>query len=379
MSRRSSRYLLALLLLIGLLVMLACDWSIDHGINCVQTVDSKLIAVSYEDYNGIPQSPSGYYSTDGGLTWQAGWRDDPARPFELKCKHTMPAQLSDPHDEHVVYRFTAEGGVERSTDSGQTWQHELDAVLGEAEAAYYGKLRDPLATEPQSKPQDAIIDERTGNVVVALGLVGVAVRTTDGRWQHVSIGPYVYYPLDSGKIFLLLNGELLLALAVVFLIAETSFLLATGKRWWTVVVGILLWLLWVLGLFLAFVSNSLFISMVVSDSLLEQLFLLLVLGAALWSIHALYQLSRITWRAVFIAGIGGLIGGLLFYAMYWWWAWVKIPTYGLASLYAVLLVIATIIATAYFINREVDRATMNQSQQELEVDIDDTTNNQSNG
>lgn len=376
MSRRSSRYLLILLVLLGLLVVLACDWSIDHGINCLQAVDSKLLALSYEEVNGIPNNPSGFSSSNGGLTWQSGWRNDLARPLDLKCKHVMPTRLIDPRNEQVQYRFLAGGGVERSADGGQTWQHELDAALGEAEAAYYGKLRGPMETQSQAKPQDAIIDEQTGNVVVALGLAGVAVRTEDGHWQHINVGPYVYYPLDSGKIFLLLNGELLLALAVVFLIIETSFLIATGLRWWVVLLGLPLWLIWVFLLYLAPASNTFFFSLSESNSITSELPLLLTLFALLLSSHALYQLSRVTWRAVFIVGIGGLMGGVLFYGMYWLWAWVKIPTYGTASLYALLLVLVTIVATAYFINREIDRVTLTQAQSESWLELDDATKDQ---
>jgi hypothetical protein len=371
MSRQSSHFPLGLLLLFGLLVMLACDWSIDSGINCLQAADSKLIALSYEEYNGIPNNPSGFNSVDGGLTWQPSWQNDPARPFELKCKHTMPVQLSNPRDLRVQYRFSPEGGVERSEDGGQTWQHELDAALGEAEAVYYSKSRGPMETNARSKPQDAIIDEQTGNVVVALGLAGVAVRTADGHWQHVSVGPYTYQPLDTGKIAALLKGESLLAIAGLFLIIETSFLFATGWRWWSIVFVGLLWIWWLFLLFLATANNTFFFPLSGPGSMLDELFYLLVLFALPWGGHAFYRLSRITWRAVFIAGLGGLMGGFLFYAMYWLWAWVKIPAYRTATFYALLLVIAVIIATAYFIHREIERVTVDRLQSEPRSEVDD--------
>ena len=254
---------------------------------------------------------------------------------------------------------------------------ELDAVLGEAEAAYYNKTRSPLATQTSPEPQDAVIDERTGNLVVALGQAGVAVRTADGHWQHVSLGPYTYVPLDAGKVAALLTGELLLALAVMFLIIETSFLIATGVRWWAVILGLPLWLLSLFLLFLAPASAAFFFPLSGSDSsMLDELLFLLVVSTLLLSSHALYQLSRVTWRAVFIVGAGGLIGGWLFYGMYWLWAWVKIPIYGRASLYALLLVIAAIVATAYFLNREIDRATPASPQPEPLLEIDNTTKDQ---
>jgi hypothetical protein len=377
MSPCSSRYLLILLFLFGLLAVLACDWSIDYGIVCLYTADSGVLAVRNEEYNGVPETALGFVSHDGGLTWRPGWLERFPSDLSAKCSHAKPTLLVDPRDERVRYRFTSEHAVERSEDGGQTWVRELDAVLGEAEAAYYNKTRSPLATQTYPEPQDAVIDERTGNLIVALGQAGVAVRTADGQWQHISLGPYSYVPLDAGKVAALLTGELLLALVVIFLIIETSFLIATGLRWWAVILGILLWLLWLFLLYLAPASDAFFFPLSGSDaSLLDELFYLFIVSALLLSSHALYRLSRVAWRAVFIVSLGGLLGGLLFYAMYWLWAWVKIPTYGRASLYALLLVFATIIATAYFINREIDRETLAQPQSELSVEIDDVAKDQ---
>ena len=206
MSRCSSRYLLILLLLSGLLVVLACDQQIDYGIVCLYTADSGVLAVRNEEYNGVSETALGFVSRDGGLTWQPGWLDRFPRDSSAKCPHTKPTLLVDPRDERVHYRFTSEHAVERSEDGGQTWMRDLDAALGEAEAAYYNKTRSPLATQTYPEPQDAVIDEGTDNLVVALGQAGVAVRSTDGRWQHVSVGPYAYVPLDVGKIAALLKA-----------------------------------------------------------------------------------------------------------------------------------------------------------------------------
>lgn len=171
-----------------MLTMLACDWSINYGITCLQVVDSKLVAFTYEEYNGIPNNPSGFTSEDGSLTWRTGWSNQPDRPFEVQCSHSMPVQLSDPRNAHILYRFTPDGTVDRSEDGGQTWRRELDSLaLSEAEATYH-EGRWPLATGVKREPQDAVVDKSTGNVIVALGQAGVMVRRQDAQWRHVRVG-----------------------------------------------------------------------------------------------------------------------------------------------------------------------------------------------
>ena len=121
MSRRSSRYLLILLALLGLLVVLACDWSIDYGIVCLYTAESSILAVSNEEYNGVPETTRGFVSRDGGLTWRTGWLGHFPNDLPAKCPHAKPVLLVDPRDERVRYRFTPEHAVERSEDDGRTW------------------------------------------------------------------------------------------------------------------------------------------------------------------------------------------------------------------------------------------------------------------
>ena len=98
-------------------------------------------------------------------------------------------------------------------------------------------------------PYSLVYDEKSSNVVVAMGLQGVAVGTPDGRWTRVTVGEYA--PTDFSlirKALLLLDWELLLiasALALSFtsiglVLAEpTVFALRSpssqGKIWRIVV------------------------------------------------------------------------------------------------------------------------------------------------
>ena len=345
-------------LLLGMFTTLACDWSIDYGITCLQPIGSRLLAYTFEKYNGIPNNPGGFTSEDGGLTWQTGWSNRPDQPFEVQCNHAMPTQLSDPRDAQILYRFTPDGTVDRSEDGGQTWRREINSLaLSEAEAIHYGD-RSPMATGVKREPQDAVVDKSTGNVIVALGQAGAMVRTQDAQWRHVQVGPYVYEPLDGAKVAALLSGEFLLALAVPFLVAGAVFLLVSGWRWQHIGFGIPAWLLWLLLLFFSPVKNSHFFS--AHDSLLVWILCLSVLIALVWGVSNFIWLDPLPRRAAALVGSCAVVSAFLFYAPYALWTWAKIPSYDTARSYALIAVVAVIAFTSYSLRRLLDQANLSK-------------------
>ena len=245
------------------------------------------------------------------------------------------------------------GAFERSADGGQTWQREIDSLsLTEAEVTYYKRSRDPLETDNWRQPQDLFIDRVTGNVVVALGQAGVMVRTPDGQWRHVSVGPYSYEALDSAKIGSLLSGESALTLAVPLMILGTSFSLAMGRRWWHFILGLSTWLTWSLLILLSPAIDS-----VLYDSASNTFVSLLYLPMAIalpWGINSMFRLSLIAWHALLIVGLCATAGAVLFYLPYLLWAWAKIPNYDTARAYALLLVVAVSVLSSYLLQRWLD-------------------------
>ena len=83
--------------------------------------------------------------------------------------------------------------------------------------------RDLGPREITTEPYSIIYDERSGNVVVAMGLQGAVVGTPDGRWMRIAVGRYV--PNDFSivtKLLLLRDGVLWLA-AVALVFSFVSF------------------------------------------------------------------------------------------------------------------------------------------------------------
>jgi hypothetical protein len=72
-------------------------------------------------------------------------------------------------------------------------------------------------------PVGGLMHENTGNVVFAMSWDGVLVRTPDGEWRWVAVGPYQLADIHRfEEITSILFFELWLALALAFLVVTTS-------------------------------------------------------------------------------------------------------------------------------------------------------------
>ena len=79
-------------------------------------------------------------------------------------------------------------------------------------------------------PQDVLYDVNSGNVIVAMGLQGVVVRTPDALWRRVGVGPYE--PIDyslANRARLLISPDELLFIAIAISIASTAFRIAVSN------------------------------------------------------------------------------------------------------------------------------------------------------
>jgi hypothetical protein len=182
-----------------------------YGINCLEQKNDLILAVD---------THVTYASRDGGLTWT----DSDLEPKTRYCGLQV-SEVSNPVDQRERFRFSEGGTVERSPDGGQTWQAEYllqDAT--EAQQVYIGQNQrgNPSLA---SGALDALIDPKTGNLIVGVGYQGVLVRTPAGSWQAIGVGEY--RPVDLQRpetIVSLLAGEILAALVV--------FALAVGTIAW---------------------------------------------------------------------------------------------------------------------------------------------------
>ena len=178
----------------------------------------NLAAVTRPNYRLPPEPFRGYESMDGGLTWTVSDTVDPLETqrwqrSEVKDPSGAVYELSDPHviqsyegtsDRAVVYSY------EYLQHDGNQWALALDN-------------RDIRDRAISTRPENLFYDDRSGNLIVAMGLQGVVVVAPDGTSTRVAVGPYS--PTDfsfGGKLRtylgLLFDQEMLVFVGFAFLL-----------------------------------------------------------------------------------------------------------------------------------------------------------------
>lgn len=208
-----------LMLTLGTLASLATSQApSDSGLFCI-IENNNILYVASAPYG------SWFTSYDGGLSWQGltKFPNDIARPT---CSLNSPSELLlDSTNPQIQYRFDKPYEIDRSEDGGQTWTQELSwaYVKGEPYNLYNQRQVQNSMTENSYRQEyyvnyarAALIDTQTGNVVVAVGHMGVFVRTVDGQWHQVPVGRYYLGKPEQLLLTLsLLTGESWLALVLV--------------------------------------------------------------------------------------------------------------------------------------------------------------------
>ena len=182
----------------------------DFGINCVEQVGNQTLTYVLQ---------SGYYaSQDGGLSWTPSTQE-----MSKDACGRRPQEIFNSNNPLIRFRFGSDGRqIDRTEDGGRTWQTEY--VIDEMSEAQqvYTERTERGGSPVFSAPLAAVMDATTGNLIVAAGHQGVAVRTPDGEWHAIGVGQY--YPIDlrqPGMVVALLAGEFLFALVVFALAAGT--------------------------------------------------------------------------------------------------------------------------------------------------------------
>ena len=194
------RLLLALLTAALLAGAIACAG--DSGVVAVGPSDKGLIAVTNVSGGSIgisvPRSYAlAYISQDGGLTWSkrdypweipANWRQDVWSYWDYQQDSVdtprgsyridgSDIQLRTPDDEYqTVYSAAHLLSLENQ-------RRQLKSIKGA------GTILD-LSDGPVS----ITYDPSSGNLIAAMGIVGIVVGTPDGSWIPSGVGPY--HPLD---------------------------------------------------------------------------------------------------------------------------------------------------------------------------------------
>ena len=152
---------------------------VDYGVTCLIEQEGAIFANAPDLHN--------YLSDNGGITWREATKA--SLPSGSYClNHDESWQLFATADGQMQYRLTPGVGIERSEDGGETWKGEVNLTSETWQAKPLTGT--PVKVETKPGPFDAMIDRSTGNVVAAMGHLGVLVRTPDGAWQWIRVGNY---------------------------------------------------------------------------------------------------------------------------------------------------------------------------------------------
>ena len=181
----------------------------------------------------ILESPRGYYrSTDGGITWTEASESSGSDVQWGGTKVETPRGI-----------YTIEGpDINLLTWDGESIKvYSVDFLAKEsnkwAQKYTTRRLRSNLTVlygDPQSQvvtePINIVYDERTTNVVVAMGLQGVLVGDSNETWKPVAVGEFVPTDLSfGGKARLLLSLQFWLG-GLGFSLAIAAGVLALSQR-----------------------------------------------------------------------------------------------------------------------------------------------------
>ena len=192
-----------------------CDGYQSGGVSNVAVADGGAV---------IADNPPSV-SADGGLTWGgAGERLDWGYDAGIN------ASVETPRGTYFI-----EGAVVYREAGGERREAYSAAHLSQS-ANRWAQALDAPSCEPRltTHPKDITYDPASGNVIVAMGLMGVAVGLPSGEWREVGVG--WSYPRDfsfAAKLGLLTeNGFWAGALAAAFAVGGVAvvFYALRGER-----------------------------------------------------------------------------------------------------------------------------------------------------
>jgi hypothetical protein len=198
------------------------------GVTCLGVLPDDTVAA-------VSDSNTYYGALSGGMHWERvdGSIDD----LEFQDGPCIWPKVIDekiwvyqhPFEPETKYRMTRGQLIERSVDDGQTWHEEFRLIYSQAQEMLYLNHYDRY--KMSTGPFDATVDPKTGNMIVAMGLEGVLVRSPDGIWQWRSVGEFQRVPIDKPAHTLeLLSSELWLGITLMFFLPGVIASLKLGLQ-----------------------------------------------------------------------------------------------------------------------------------------------------
>ncbi len=173
-----------------------------------------------------------FRSRDGGFSWESAREDlidDESINWNALSAVTPEGEYT--LDGSNVIR-TGDGVIHSTLIVNSQADYRIFALATRSKGPGYGRVT--------HLPTDIHYDAKSGNLIVAMGLQGVLVRTSDHNWHRVAVGPYTpvdFSPLNRVRLVMapsqLLFSAFALALAAVAfaLVVSTWPIEAEGKRY----------------------------------------------------------------------------------------------------------------------------------------------------
>ena len=195
---------------------LAC--SFDFGITRVGTgADGSLLVEA--DTGGLER----FQSPDGGLNWQPVAETSPNRRGRVTWGGSA---VTTPRG-----RYTIDGAeITRSHRSGAETAYSAAYLRDDANRILQDRATFVVVT---TAPQSIAYDDRSGNVIIAMGSQGVVVGSSHGGWQRVAVQEYA--PTDfsvSARRGLLRSFPAFWTMLLLLLVSFPAFALILAQCRW---------------------------------------------------------------------------------------------------------------------------------------------------
>ncbi len=218
-SRDYLRVRLALLAAgVATFATVATSYNWEFGIKSLGVAPNGIIVGSQSE-----ESSSHFYSKDGGLTWIPGYRGPIIRwggSEEETPRGKFRIQDSDILVQTIDGEWTAVYSAAYLQQEANLW------IQGQA-TTHFGMR------ELGRRPHSIIYDERSGNLIVAVGLQGVLVGTPDSGWSRVAVDHYLptdFSPLSKALVLIATTSLWTTAISLSASMTAISLVLARYRR-----------------------------------------------------------------------------------------------------------------------------------------------------
>ena len=251
-----------LVAVIGVLAATACGTITEtKGITRLGTSSDDSTLYAGITCGGAAEACGGlnYQSVDGGMSWTN-------LTFETISVISYPIAWGGSRVETPRGRYTiTSSGVSRLDENGQSESVYSTRYLKRGNNSWMQQqsTTDLGRREIAKEPASITFDEQSGNVIVAMGIQGVAVETPEGNWVRRAVGGYT--PTDfsfANKLRVLLSFSsswtLPLALALTFTGIGLTISQSNRRYGWLLVPGFLIAMVTLIAsIYMLFVLGSL--------------------------------------------------------------------------------------------------------------------------